>query len=144
MPKPLHSSITLGEAASYPPSCPSRIIGASQSCQCSSISVGAPQFLSALLSLDYRFDNSFSAPSCLACACSTSSMGAPQSPPRPRLGAPLFHSRLFSSLPFRRCSAWIGCCDGYALLNPCRRSLAWICAPQFHSAPLHSHQHSPC
>jgi len=71
-------------------------------------------------------------------------MGTPQSPPRPRIEAPLFHSRLVTSLPFRRCSAWMGCSAGYALLNPRRRSLAWIFAPQFHSALLHHHQHSPC
>ena len=38
----------------------------------------------------------------------------------------------------------MGCSAGYALLNLHRRSLAWICAPQFHSALLHHHQHSPC
>jgi len=71
-------------------------------------------------------------------------MGAPQSTPRPWSGAPLFHSRHFTSLPFRHCSAWTGGSAGFALLNLCWRSLAWICAPQFHSALLHHHQHSPC
>jgi len=38
----------------------------------------------------------------------------------------------------------MGCSAGYGLLNPRRRSLAWIFAPQFHSALLHRHHHSPC
>ena len=87
---------------------------------------------------------SFCAPYCLVCPRSSSRMGATQSPPRPRLGAPLFHSRHFASLPFRRCSARMGCSAGYALLDPRRCSLAWICTLQFHSAPLHRHQHSHC
>jgi len=71
-------------------------------------------------------------------------MGADLSPPPPRFVAPLFHSRLISSLPFRRYSAWMGRSTRLALLNPRRQSLAWLCAPQFHSALLHHHQHSPC
>ena len=89
---------------------------------------------SALLSLDWCCNISFSAPYCLFCLRSSSRMGSPQSPPQSRLGVPLFHSRLFTSFPFRRCSAWMGCSAAWALLNPRRRSLAWICAPQFHSA----------
>jgi len=54
----------------------------------------------------------------------------------------LLHCRLLTSLPFRRCSAWIGCCAGYVLLNLRQHSLACICAPQFHSALLHHHRHS--
>jgi len=89
---------------------------------CSSAIIGAPQspsalhnprrrssIPSALLSLDWCFNISFSAPDCLFCPRSSSRMGAPLSPPQPRLGAPLFHSRLFTSLPVRRCSAWMGC-----------------------------------
>jgi len=34
-------------------------------------------------------------------------IGAPQSPLRPRFRPPLSGSRLFTSLPFRRCSAWM-------------------------------------
>ena len=71
-------------------------------------------------------------------------MGAPQSPPQPRLGAAQFHSRLLTSLTLRRCSPWMGYCTAKALNNPCRHSMAWICAPQFDSALLHHHQHSPC
>jgi len=111
---------------------------------CSSAAIGVPQSPSALLSLEWCFDISFSAPYCLFSRRSLSRMGAPQSPPRPQIGAPLFHSRLVTSLPFHHCSALIGCSTGYTLLNPRRRSLAWIFAPQFHSALLHHHQHSPC
>jgi len=71
-------------------------------------------------------------------------MGAPRSPPRHRLVFLLFHSRLCTSLNFQHCSAWMGCSAGYVLLDPHRRSLAWICSLQFHSALLHRHQHSPC
>jgi len=110
----------------------------------SSSIIGVPRSLSALLSLDRPFDISFSTPSCLVCLRSPSRIGAPQSPPWPWLGAPLFHSRLFTSHPIWRCSAWIGCAAGYALLNPRQHSLAWICAPPFHSALLDHHQHSPC
>jgi len=91
--------------------------------QHSSIHVGAPQSTSVLLnplrlysipspllSLDWCFDISFSAPYSLFCPRSSSRMGAPHSPPQPQLGAPLFHCRLFTSLPIQRCSAWIGCC----------------------------------
>jgi len=111
---------------------------------CSSAIMGAPQSPWALLSLEWRFNISFSAPYCLFSRWSSSRMGAPQCPPRPRIGAPLFHSRLVTSLPFQRCSALMGCSAGYALLNPCRRSLAWIFTPQFHFALLHQHRHSPC
>jgi len=79
---PLHySSITHGGLLHTPP--PQ---------WCSSTRIGAAQSPSALLSLDWRFNSSFR---------------APQSPPRPRLGAPLFHSSLSTSLHFRRCSAWM-------------------------------------
>jgi hypothetical protein len=71
-------------------------------------------------------------------------MGAPHSPLRPQLGAPLFDSRLFTSLPFRRCSAWMGCFTRYVVLDPRQRLLAWICAPPFDSGLLHRHQHFPC
>jgi len=134
LPKPLHSSITHGAASSYPRPLTWR----------SSSIIGAPESPLALLSLNWHFNVWFSPPYYLFCPHSSSRMGAPQSPPRLRLGAPLFHSRLFVSLPFRRCSAWMGCSAGYALLNLHRSSLAWICAPQFHSALLHHHQHSPC
>jgi len=110
----------------------------------SSIPGSAPQAPSALLSLEWRFDISFSAPYCVFSRCSSSRMSAPQSPPQPRIGAPLFHSRLVTSLPFQPCSAWMGCSAGYALINPHRRSLAWIFAPQFQSLLRHHHQHSPC
>jgi hypothetical protein len=53
---------------------------------------GAPTRESALLNLDGRFNISF-------CAL--------QSTLRPRCGVPLFHSRLRTSLPIRRCSAWM-------------------------------------
>jgi len=88
----------------------------------------------ALLSLDWCFNISFSAPYYLFCPCSSSRMGAPQSPPQPWLGAPLFHSRHFTSHPVRHCSAWMACSAALALLNPHWHSLACICAPQFHSA----------
>ena len=84
-----------------------------------------------------------SAPYGLFSPLSSSRMGAPESPPQPRLGAPLFHSRLFASIPFGRCSAWMGCSAGFGLLDPHRHSFAWICTLQFHSALLHHHQHSP-
>jgi hypothetical protein len=38
----------------------------------------------------------------------------------------------------------MGCSAGYALINLCLSSLAWICTLQFDSALLHHHQHSPC
>jgi hypothetical protein len=38
----------------------------------------------------------------------------------------------------------MGCSAGYALFDPCQHSLGWICTPEFHSALLHRHQHSPC
>jgi len=58
----------------------------------SSARIRGHQLSLALLSLDWGFDISFS---------------APQSHLRPRLGAPLFHSRLFASLPFWWCTAWM-------------------------------------
>jgi len=126
-------TITHGGAASYPPP------------QChSSARIRAPQSSLALLSLEWHFDISFSTPYCVFCWHSSSRMGAPQSPPRPRIGAPLFPSRLVTSLPFRRCSAWMGYSAGYVLFNPRQHSLAWIFTPQFHSVLLHHHQHSPC
>ena len=104
--------ITHGGAASYPPPPPKR---------CSSAIIGGPQsssellnpcrytsIPSALLSLNWCFDVSFSAPYCLFCPCSSSRMGSPQSPPQPRLEAPWFHSRLFISLPVLFCSPWMG------------------------------------
>jgi len=95
---PLHSCITHGRAASYhPPK------------WCSSAILAAPQSLSALITLDQRFDNSFSAGFCFFSLCSSSWMGATEYPPQPQLGAPLLHSRLFTFLPFGRCSAWVGC-----------------------------------
>jgi len=109
----------------------------------SSFTVGAPQSPLALLSLNWCFDISFSAPYSLFCPRSSSRMGVPQSPPRPRLGVPLFHSTLLASLPFRHCSAWMGWSAGYTLLNSRWRSLAWICTLQFHLILLHQHQHSP-
>jgi len=112
--------------------------------RCSSAIIGAPQSPLALISLEWRFDISLSTPYCLFSRCSFSRMGAAQSPPRPWIRAPLFHFRLVTSLPFPRCSAWMGCSAGYVLLNPHQRSLAWIFAPQFHSALCHQHQHSPC
>ena len=95
----------------------------------SSIPIGAPQSRMALRYFIQRSILPF--PGRLS-----SRMGAPQSPPRPRIEAPLFHSRLVATLPFQRCSAWMGSSAGYALLNPCRRSLGWIFTPQFHSVLL--------
>jgi len=109
---------------------------------CSSTIIGAPQSPSALLSLDWRFNISFSTPSSHFSTCSSSRMGGPQSPPPPPFGAPLLHSRLFTSLHFWRFCSWMGCSAVYALLNRRRSSLAWICAPPFHSAHLHHHQRS--
>jgi len=57
--------------------------------------------------------------------------------PLPRLEAPQIHSRLFTSLPFGDAQHWWA-----APVDRC--SLAWICAPQFHSALLHYHHHCPC
>ena len=112
----------------------------------SSAIIGAPQSPSALLRYHRRSSIPIGAPqSGLAlryfiqrsilhfCRRSSSRMGAP----RPRSGAPLFHSTLFPSLPFGDTQhRWAAPLD--------RRSLAWICAPQFHSALLHHHHHSPC
>ena len=64
-------------------------------------------------------------------------MGAPQSPPQSRSVAPLFYSRLCISLPLGDAQhRWAFPLD--------RRSLAWICTPQFHSALLHHHHLSLC
>jgi len=71
------------------------------------------------------------------CRSSSSRMGVPQSLPRPRSGAPLFQSRLFTSLPHGDAQPRLA-----ALLD--RRSMAWICVPQFHSALLCHHHLSPC
>ena len=78
----------------------------------SSIPIGAPQLG---LALQYFIQRS------IPHFCRRSSrMGAP----RPRSGAPQFHSRLFTSLPFGDAQhRWA------ALLE--RRSLAWICALNF-------------
>jgi len=111
---------------------------------CSSSITGASQSTLALITLDWCFNISFSVPYFLLCPRSSSRLGAPHSPPWPQFGAPRYDSWHFNSLPFRRCSAWMGCSAGYALLNSHWHSLAWICTPQFHSALLHYHQHSPC
>ena len=111
----------------------SAIIGAPQSPsallhyhRCSSIPICAPQ---SGLALQYFIQRSI----LHFCWGSSSRMGAP----RPRSGAPLFHSTPFPSLPFGDAQhRWAAPLD--------RRSLAWICAPQFHSALLHHHHHSPC
>jgi hypothetical protein len=92
----------------------------------SSIPIGAPQ---SGLALRYFIQRSI----LHFCRSFSSRMGAPQ----PRSGAPLFHSTLFPSLPFGDAQhRWAAPLD--------RRSLAWICAIQFHSALLHHHHHSPC
>ena len=65
--------------------------------------------LSALLSLDWCCEISFSAPYFFFCLCSSCTMGTLQSPPQPRLGAPQFDSRLFTSLLFWPFSPWMGC-----------------------------------
>jgi len=101
-----------------------------------------PQSWSALLSLDWRFDISFSAPYCLVCWLIPSRMGAPQSPPRPWIGAPLWRCRHCTSHPFGRGSAYMGCFSGYGLHNPHRRSLASIFTHQFHSALLNPRRSS--
>jgi len=106
--------------------------------------IGAPQSLLALHSLDWRFDILFTAPYCLVCPCSSSRVGASESSPQSQLGVPLFYFQLFTSLPCQCCSAWVVCSTAYARLNPYWCSLGWICAPQFHSALVHHHQHSPC
>jgi hypothetical protein len=65
--------------------------------------------------------------------CSSSGMGTS----RPRSGAPLFHFSLFTSRPFGDAQ--------YRWAAPWERhTMASICAPQFHSAPLHHHQHFSC
>jgi len=79
---------------------------------CFSAIIGAPQSPTPLLSVDWRFDISFSYPYCLVSWCSYYRMGAPQSPPWPRLEVPLYHSRRFPSLFFWRRSAWIRCSTG--------------------------------
>jgi len=92
----------------------------------SSIPIGAPQSGLALWYFIQRSILHF-------CPPSSSRMGAP----RPQSGAPLFYSRLFTSLHFSDAQhRWAAPLD--------MRSLAWDCTPQFHSALLHHHHHSPC
>jgi hypothetical protein len=125
--------------------------------RCSSIPVGAPQvpsalhnprrhssIPSALFSLDWCLDISFSSAYCLFCLAFSSRMGAPQSPAQLRLEAPQFQSRLYTSLTFRHCSHWMGCSAALALLNPHRCCLTRNCAHQFRSALFHHHHHSRC
>jgi len=111
---------------------------------CSSAIIGATQSPSPLLRLDWCFSISLS-PACRSlCWGSSFTLGTPQCPPRPRFGVPLFHPRLITSCPIRHCSAWMGCSARSTLLNSCRHSLAWLCAPHFHSKLLHHYQHSLC
>jgi len=74
-----------------------------------SVIIGAPQSLSPLLSLDCRFNISFSAWYHPLCWRFSSRLGAPQSCPWPRLEVPLFHSTLICSRPVRCCLLWMGC-----------------------------------
>jgi hypothetical protein len=111
---------------------------------CSSAMIDASHSMSALFSLGCRFDISFRAPYCHFPRRSSSGMGALHTPPQPQIGPPLFHSRLLTSFHFWRCSAWMGCAAGCALLNPRWCSVAWIFAPQFHSTLRHHRQHSTC
>jgi len=111
-------------AASYPPMVLLRYN------RRSSIPIRAPQ---CGLALQYFIQRSI----LLFCRSSTSRMGPPQSPPRPRSGVPLLHSRLYTSLRFGDAQRrWAAPLD--------RRSLAWICSPQIHSALLYHHHHSSC
>ena len=120
-------------AASYPPQP-----------WCFSTKVRTPQSQSELLSLDWRFDISFSAPYYLDCRCSSSRMGAPQSPHRPRLGAPRLHTRLFTSLTFRRCSAWMGCSAGLVILPvDMRPTIPFRTPPSLPLPTLHSTSGTP-
>jgi len=74
-------------------------------------------------------------------------MGFPQSTPKPQLGAPQFHSRHFTSLPFRHCSPWMGYSlhwhssipiaapwPGFTLLNVILHSSITISTPLAHLA----------
>ena len=91
-----------------------------------SIPIGAPQ---SGLAVRYFIQRSI----LYFCQRSSSRMGAFL----PQLGAPLFHSRLFTSFLFGNAQhRWA------APLDMC--FLAWICTPQFHSTLLHHHHHSPC
>jgi len=122
--------------ASYPPP---------QWCFCArSATIGTPQSLLPLLSLDFGIKIVVSTPNLHFDRRPTYRMGAPQSPCWPQSGAPEFHSRLFFSLPFLCCSAWMGSSTGQMLLNPGWHSLAWLSSPQFHSTHLHHHWLSPC
>jgi len=125
--KPLHSSITHGVLLHTSPPPPMVVFRHNK---CSSILVSTSQ---SGLALWYFIQGSI----LQFWQRSSSGMGAPQTPPRPRSQAPLFHCRHFTSLPFGDAQyRWAAPLD--------RRSLAWICAPQFHSALLHHHHHSPC
>jgi len=111
-------------------SCPLPLMVLLQYDRCSLIPISVPQ---AGLVLPYFIQHSIQH----FCRRSSSKMGALQSPPRPWLRLPLFHSRHFTSLPFGDAQ------HGWAtLLDRC--SLALICAPKFHSTLLHHHHHSPC
>jgi len=105
--------------------------------RCPTILVSTPQ---SGLALRYFIQG----PYCLFSWRSCSTMGAPQSPPCPRLIAPLLHSTLPTSVPFWCRPAWMGRSGGLALLKPHQHSVAWICTTQFHPVLLHHHQHSPC
>jgi hypothetical protein len=109
----------------------------------SPVLIRAPRSLLSLICLDQGFDISLYSAYRHFSPHSSPIMSAPQSPPQPRLGASQFVSRLLTSLSIWRCSPGMGCSEASALLNPCRRSLACICAPPFHSALLHHHKHSP-
>jgi len=83
----------------------------------SSIPISAPQ---SGLKLQYFIQRSI----LHFCWRSSCRRGASQSPPRPRSGVPLFHSRQFTSLPFGDAQhRWAPPLD--------RRSFAWICTPNF-------------
>jgi hypothetical protein len=123
--KPLHySSITYGWLLHTPP--PQ---------WCSLARIDAPQSPSALLSLDWRFELSLS---------------APQSPLRPRFRAPAFHSRLITSLFFRRCSAWMAApldrCSSTPVSAPWpgfAPSITFRAPPSTSALPLHSTSSTP-
>ena len=131
--KPLHSSITHG-VLRHTPHPPMVLLhynrGLLNPRGHFPIPVGAPQSALALWYFIQHFLLHF-------CWHSSSRMGTPQSPPRPRSGVPLFYSRLFTSLPF-------GNAQHRSAAPLDRRSLAWICAPPFHSTLLHHHHLSAC